>query len=78
MTLYGVTRAHHILRPLYINILCMQLIKVSNHEIMNHNPVIYLIECASRVLVYLCFDRRLCSLTQSASKHLLFPSVNEC
>ena len=78
MTLYGVTRAHHILRPLYIDILCMQLIELSNHEIMNHNPVIYLIECASCVLVYLCFDQRLCSLIQSASNHLLLPSVNEC
>ena len=53
-------------------------IKLSNHEIMNHNPVIYLIECASCVLVYLCFDGRLCSLIQSAINHLLLPSVNEC
>ena len=83
MTLYGVMRAHYILRSLYTDILCIQLIKLSNHEIMNHNPVIYLIECASCVLVYLCFDRRLSSLIQSASKHLLLPSVllpsvNEC
>ena len=55
----------------------MQLIKLNNHEIMNHNPVIYLIECASCVLVYLCLDRRLCSLIQLANNHLLLPSVND-
>ena len=53
-------------------------LKLSNHKIMNHKPVIYLIECASCVLVYLCFDGRLCSLIQSANNHLLLPSVNEC
>ena len=40
----------------------MQVIKLGNHEIMNHNPIIYLIECLSCVLVYLCFDGRLCFL----------------
>ena len=53
-------------------------LKLSNHKIMNQNPVIYLIECASCVLVYLCFDGRLCSLIQSANNHLLLPSVYEC
>ena len=62
---------------MFFSFLCMQLIKLCNHEIMNHNPIIYLIECASCVLVYLCFGGRLCSLIQSASNHLLVPSVNE-
>ena len=53
-------------------------LKLSNHKIMNHKPVIYLIECASCVLVYFCFDGRLCSLIQSANNHLLLPSINEC
>ena len=74
MTLYGVVHAHHILRALYIDILCMQLIKISNHEIMNHNLFIYLIECDSCVPVWTEDS----SLTQSANNHLLLPSVNEC
>ena len=74
MTLYGVMHAHRVLRPLYIDILCMQLIKISNHEIMNHNLFIYLIECASCVPVW-AEDS---SLTQSANNHLLLPLVNEC
>ena len=60
--------AHRILRSLYIDILCMQLIKISNHEIMNHNLFIYLIECASCVPVWTEDS----SLTQSANNHPCF------
>ena len=49
---------------LYIDILCMHLIELSNHEIINHNLIVYLNECVSCVLVYLCFGGRLCSFIE--------------